>query len=306
MKKTLLILLILMLAASPIALSACSSVSQAQLLSTAYVCTVPGGYELFTYDVYYKTDVVGEMTLKFSPLSGEAVALPDRTEEGGEKSFSSFTGTLLSMDLQMNGVLNSDRVSSKVLYSNEFSPAYSYKKTEIGGVTKEMQVTYSSKYARTKLFVDGKADKTSRQKIKNATVFDNEMLYAIVRATKVDDSSFSLSFSTPNALTATLDQITVSRSAATEVKIKALEPKEEEVAAAESEKNAEEKKEYATPAYLFKISTGNRYASAYSMEIAKEPLTVNNDFMNVQNVKKVILKITEGDYSYILKGITIA
>jgi len=295
MKKALLIVLILLVAAAPIALTACSSVSQAQLLSTAYVCNVPGGYELFTYDVYYKTDVVGEMTLKFQPLTGEAVSVPDRTAEGGEKSFSSFKGTLLSMDLQMDGVYNSDSITSKVLYTNAFTPVYSYKKTNIGGVTKEMQVSYSSKYARTKLFVNGAEEKSSRHKIKNATVFDNEMLYAIVRATKVDESSYSLSFSSPNALTATLDSLTVSRSSTANANIKALEPKD---------KTAEE--DASTPAYLFRISTGNRYADTYSMEIAKDPVTVNNDYMNVENVKKVILKIVEGDYSYVLKGITIA
>ena len=295
MKKALLIVLILLVAASPIALTACSSVSQAQLLSTAYVCDVPGGYELFTYDVYHKTDVVGEMTLKFEPLTGEAVSVPDRTAEGGEKNFTSFKGTLLSMDLRMDGVFNSDSITSKVLYTNAFTPVYSYKKTNIDGVVKEMQVSYSSKYARTKLFVDGKEEKTSRHKIKNATVFDNEMLYAIVRATKVDESSYSLTFSAPNALTATLDSLTVSRMATANANIKALEPK-----------GKTSEKDTATPAYVFRISTGNRYAESYSMEIAKESVTMNNDYMNVKNVKKVILKIVEGDYSYVLKGITIA
>ena len=306
MKKALLIVLILLVAASPIALTACSNVSQAQLLSTAYVCTVPGGYELFTYDVYEKTDVVGEMTLKFEPLLKADVSVPDKTAEGGEKSYTSFTGSLLTMTLQMNGVKTNDTMTSKVLYTNAFTPVYSYKKSVIGGVTKEMQVSYSSKYARTKLFVDGKADKTSTQKIKNTTVVDNEMLYAIIRATKVDDSSYSLSFSCPNALTAAMDSITVARSGSVEEKIKALEPKEEQTAAAGEDAASTEPQEFSIPSYLFKISTGNRYADTYSMSIAKEPVTVHNDTVNVENVKKVILKITEGDFSYILKNITIA
>ncbi|GEM_PF-2018572 len=307
MKKIVLVLLVLLLCFTPLVLTACSNVSQAQLLSTGYVCTQPGGYELFSYDVYYKTDVVGEMTLKFEPLTKASLTLPDITADSGEKNFDSFSGTHLTMRLTMDGVFNSDSIESHVLYSNDFTPLYSYKKTSIGGTEKIMEVTYSSKYAHTSLFVNGKEEATSRQKIKNATAFDNEMLYAIIRATKVDESSYSLSFVSPNALTSELDKISVSKISSVNAKIKALEPKEEETAAAESEnEESAEKEEYTTPAYLFRVSTGNRYASTYNMAISKNAITVHNDVMDVSNVKKVILKITEGDYSYLLKDIEIA
>ena len=296
MKKVLLAVLIIVLCASPMVFAACSNVSQRDLLTTGYVCSADG-YEYFAYDVYQKDGngktLVGEMTMKFEPKKAKNVTLPSATEESGEKTFNSFTGTLLSVDVTM---ANGDSVTSRVIYSSSCAPTFSYKKTVIGGVTKEMQVSYEGKYLYAKLFENGVEKNSVRHK--SASCYDNESLYAIVRASAVGDSSYSLSYTCVNPLTGNADGMSISRSGEKDETIDILVPTDYTL--------PEGKEAYTTPTYVFTISTDNRYASTYSMQIAKSSQTVKNDKIDVKNVKKVITSITEGDYTYVLKDIQIA
>ena len=52
MKKIVLIVSILALCLVPVLFTACSNVSQRDLLTTGYVCS-DDGYEFFAYDVYH-------------------------------------------------------------------------------------------------------------------------------------------------------------------------------------------------------------------------------------------------------------
>lgn len=292
MKKVLLIILILALSLLPMAFAACSSVSQRDLLTAGYVCG-EDGYELFSYDVFKGEEIVGEMTMKFEPLKNDSVTLPSVTEESGEKTFTGVNGSRLSVDLTMN---NDDVILSRVIYDGAFAPIYSYKRTYIGGVEKKMQVSYEGKYLHTKLFVDGKEEGGIRHKTSGC--YDNEMLYAIVRASAVGESSYSLSFNVVNPLTSDTDGITISRVGEENLSLKALEPTEYTL--------PEGQQTYKTPCYVFRISTNNQYASTYSMTVAKERQTVKNDTLDIKNVKKVITSITEGEYRYLLKDVEIA
>ncbi len=295
MKKVLLAVLILILCSVPVLFAACSNVSQRDLLTTGYVCS-ENGYEYFAYDVYHKDgnakQLVGTMTMKFEPKKAKDVILPCASEDSGERAFGAFTGTLLSVDLTMD---NGDSILSRVIYESDLTPTYSYKKTVIGGVTKEMQVSYEGKYLYAKRFEGGKEVASLRHKA--AGCFDNESLYAIVRASVVGESSYSLSYTAVNPLTMNADGMSIGKAGTLDETIDVLVPTEYTL--------PEGKEKYTTPTYVFRIQTDNQYAASYSMEITQKSVTVKNDVIDVKNVKKVITSITEGDYSYVLKDIKI-
>jgi len=289
MKKFFLIVLLLVFASTPLLIASCSNVSQRDKLMPGYSCS-DDGYELFTYSVFYTEAVVGTMTMKFEPLNKDAVDLPSA---GGDKGhFTDVSGTLLSTDLTMN---NGDTITSRVVYDGNFAPIYSYKRTFIGGVTKEMQVEYEGKYLYAKRFENG--TEVSCLTEKASGFFDNEMLYALVRASAVGDTSYSLSFSVANALTGNKDSMSITKTGEVKESIKALEPYTYELAEGETS--------YTTACYAFRISTGNEYASSYTMTVTKDRQTVKNDTLDITNVKKIITTITEGEYKYILSDVEI-
>ena len=296
MKKVLLIILILALCSAPVLFAACSNVSQRDLLTTGYVCS-ENGYEYFAYDVYHaegnEKTIVGEMTMKFEPKKAKNVTLPCLTEDSGEKTFNSFSGTLLSPDVTMQ---NGDTILSRVIYGSDLLPTYSYKRTVIGGVEKVMQVSYEGKYLYAKMFENGVEKSSVRHKASGC--YDNESLYAIVRASQVGESSYSLSYTCVNALTGNADGMSISRVGNAEETYDVLVPTEYIL--------PEGVEKYTTPTYVFRIQTDNQYASSYLMEITQKSQTVKNDKIDIKNVKKVITAIVEGEYRYILKDVQIA
>lgn len=292
MKKFLIAFLILILAATPILFAACSRVSQTDMLSDPFVAE---NAEVFTYKMYHKDDVVGTMTLTFRKVRGEDVVLPDPTAENNERTIASFSGTRLSMAYKMDGVYNDDEGFSELLYGNDYAPIYNYKHTSIGGTVKDMCVVYETKYAHTYLYENGEKKTEAEIKIKNTTYFDNEMIYTVVRASNVSSSSYTMSFYSPNALTAERESITVSKVQEVALNVPAL-----------VDPNAEEDKK-TTAAYEFRISISNTFASSYFLYIAKNPITAtftkDDVEYTVTNVKKAIVVIKEGEYSYILDKI---
>ena len=124
------------------------------------------------------------------------------------------------------------------------------------------------------------------------------MLYALVRASAVSDSSYTLSYSVANALTAATDTMSIVKMGEVKERISALEPRTYELAEGETY--------YTTPCYAFRIQTGNPYASTYSMAVTKDRQTVENDTLNITNVKKIITTIDEGEYKYVLTDVEIA
>ena len=299
MKKVILILLILVLCAAPLAFTACSNVSQRDLLTMGYVCS-PDGYELFTYQMNYLeivnnkivTTPVGTMTMKFEPLNNKTVTMTTATSEG-KKSFTVANGTLLTISMQRSD--NDDSVFSQVLYEGSFAPVFSYKRTKVGDEVKTMQVSYEGKYLYTKLFVNGV--ETSSYRHKASGCYDNEMLYALVRASEVSASSYTLSYTCVNPLTAHADGMTITKTATGEEEIALFVPSDFTP--------TEEVPTYKTPYYLFQISTDNQYAGSYEMKVAQKSQTVNNGKLSIKNVKKIILSISEGHYEYLLSNVEI-
>ncbi|MBP5405263.1 MAG: hypothetical protein J6Y74_04890 [Clostridia bacterium] len=290
MKKIILIALILILAALPLTIAACSRVSQSDMLTNPYVTE---GSEVFTYKMFHNDDEVGTMKLTFRKVADAAITLPDPTAESKVKIFSSFSGTHLTMTYALNGVFNDDSGSSEVLYDNAYAPLYSYKKETTSGKVRELVVRYDAKYAYTYRYEDGIIADHAEIKVKNTTHFDNEMIYAVVRASGISQASYTLSFASPNALTSTLETISISKVGDAKATIDDLV----------STGTPEDEK--AIPCYTFRLSISNSYASPYAISVAKEPLTIENENIHVSNVKKAILRIDEGEYHYVLKKIEV-
>ena len=291
MKKFLLIALIAVIALTPLAVAACSRVSQQDMLTNPYVTE---GSEVFSYKMYYGNEAVGTMTMTFTKLTKADVTLPHPASESKEKSFTSFTGTQLSMAYKLNNVFSTDEVniykddeaSSVVLYTDDYAPVYSYKKEKFNGVLTEKAVEYESKYAYTYLYENGAPAKTAEVKVKNTTHFDNEMIYAIIRASGISQTSYSFSFASPNANLGALETISISKMSDTTINIPLL---------ATAEKAD-------TDCALFRIAISNNYAPPFSINVAKDPVTLSE---SVKNVKKAILQINEEDCHYVLENIQV-
>ena len=301
MKKVVFAVLILVLCCTPLLFTACSNVSQRELLSTSYVCG-DDGYELFTYDVYRLDDAgkytvkVGEMTMKFERLNNKDAILPAVTTESGSVLYAGYVGARLTTHLEVetgNAANPTDTIDSTVLYKSNCTPSFSYKHTVIGGVDKVMQVIYEEKYLYATRYENGV--EAASYKHKSSGCYDNETLYAIIRASVPDESSYSLSYTSFNPLTGNADGITISRGSLENENIPLLTPSV----------LPEGTETFTTPTYNFTIQTDNQYASSYSMELTEGSVTVKNDKIDVTNVKKVITQITEGDYRYVLSGVVV-
>ncbi len=182
--KKIIIAIILLFVISAIALTCfagCSRVVQTSKLSAAW-----GKCEKSVYAV--KKDVldIGTLTIVLRTYENATDVVV-----GGETI--SLTGTLMEYDLQISGAeSHNGSVKKTVAVNGDLTPVASYVESNLDGVKTVSQIRYSGKNAT--LTVNGEK-KTFKTK---GLVYDNEMLYFIVRASSVFDDSYSISFSVPD------------------------------------------------------------------------------------------------------------
>ncbi|HCU56242.1 MAG TPA: hypothetical protein DIC18_02780 [Clostridiales bacterium] len=293
MKKVILLILVAVLIALPITLTACSSVSQRSMLMSALVCSEEGS-ETFIYNVHLPKvnaetkqndygDPIGTLTMKFEHLSKKSVVLPSETAESKSVSYGNVNYDLLTTTLTFTD--SADTIESYCVYNTiGLSPVYSYKRTFIDGVEKIMQVNYGNgKYLHALRFENGV--KVNDYRHERSGCYDNEEIYALIRASKISSSSYSLSFTMVSALLGSETDIQIGKKGSYTPSIG--------YALAEKEK-----------CLVFSIGTGNSYASSYELAIAEHPIAVTVG-EKVYNVKKVLHTIVEGKYAYVLKTIDI-
>ena len=305
MKKLLLLILVLAICVLPLTFAACSNVSQANKLFMSYACD-DGGSELFTYTVYYQETPIGTMTMRFSPMTNAALDLESVSDPSGKVHIDAFTGTMLSVDLETTELLDKDStdpdqpthhtIHAFVLYSAaSFSPAYSYRHSVINGVDEKMQVSYNGKYLQTYYYINGEEQPSSE--VKASGYYDDEMLYALVRASDVGSSSYSFSFSCFSPKLNASDTLKITRKGAVEETSPVLKPLDFTP--------SEETPKHTVPCYEFSITTDNPYASSFTMTVTQKSQTVENEQINIANVKKIIVTIKEGDRKYVLSDVKV-
>lgn len=180
MKKAILITLALILALCPAVLAACSSVNQINAISVSW-----SDYEQFTYNIYEgdSNTPVGTMVYTFERI------LSERVVQVGGDDYTVTEGAIITTELEITaGTYLGDKISSIVLVKSSLLPVASYKEFESADETR----AYTSKivYGKKKAYITVNG-KESSFKAKN--VYDNESLYTLARASRLTESSYSLS-----------------------------------------------------------------------------------------------------------------
>ncbi len=279
MKKLFLTLsVVVLITAIMVAACGCSKVAQTDKLSNPLV-----GDETYVYDVFYNTAVVGSLTIAWTDINNAKVGKEAGCDFSmGEYVNNSFTGKRLSSTLNMD---NGDSIMSDVLYKASFAPVASNKVIVKDDKTSTAYVHYSS--GKVNISTTVNAIKTESSLKVKSPYYDNEMLYAVIRASDIHDDSYSMSYSMPSALTRSVDTMSIVKSSALE------------------NVNLTEISSEAIPCYQFSITiSNNSYAGSYTVFLAKTNLPVTSANSSISAVKKAVVKIVEGDYSYILKSIS--
>ena len=275
MKKVILITLALILALCPAVLAACSSVNQINAISVSW-----SDYEQFKFNIYEgdSNASIGTMSMTFERILAETVV-----EVGGDE-YTVKEGAIISTELEItSGTYLGDKITSKVLVKSSLVPVASYKVFE----SNDENRAYTSKivYTKKKAYITVNGKETS---FKAKNCYDNDSLYTLARASRLSDSSYTLSIAGVDNLQG--GTRTVAFGKANNVTLTnalfcddANVPKE-------------------LNCYHVTLSTAAKYGSSTQAHIylAVEKQDVKRADDSVVRVLKVPLKIVEGDFSYIL------
>ncbi len=242
----------------------CSQVSQLNKLQAPW-----NDYEKFSYIVSYDGTNIGTMDMTFKRIKNTTVTI-------NEDEFN-FEGSVCTMQLNITEGENAgDSISSEVAFNTDFSPIASYKTTFLKGVTTASFIKYNTGKNKGTLTLNGNSTTFKH----TSTAYDNEMLYLLVRASDLKDSKYSMSFTSPNNLEGKLNKISVTKGGTTEIIT-----------------------ELGTiNCNNFTISAEATYGEgvALVLSIAKSPILLAEN----KDSAKVITKIIEGKYTYLLVSAT--
>lgn len=164
-------------------------------------------YEKFGYTVYEGDTEKGTMTTELKKLYSESVSF----DTG--KTVEEASGSLLTYNLILN---NGDYVKSKVLLKTNFEPIYSERYFKRGETETVSYCSYENGYCNYTVTENGN---TVSDKIKTKSLYcDNEIIYLMVRAARLENSSFSsITFYTADIKAGKLKKLICSKSTATDI-----------------------------------------------------------------------------------------
>lgn len=288
MKKIILVISVILIVLSVgLTAVACSNVNQMNMLSIGWL-----DYEQYTYNVYATQDeekvLIGTLTYTFNRLK------PNEKVKIGE-SEKEFSGDAM-VEYKLNiteGEYKGTTMESAVVFTSKFQPKASYKKfnasnTEFGDLrensyTSFADYTTSSKKGTYTYTAKGKDPVTSE--FKKAGAYDNESLYTLIRASVFDTSAgYSLSLSVPDNSNFILKSVGV---------------------ALVSVENAITSDFQEEPIVC---TTARATISASKGQGTQSFINYSNRAIKVdgKDIVKVIVKIEEGDYSYVLSDISVS
>lgn len=279
MKKIILVIFVIAIVLSlGLTVVACSNVNQMNMLSIGWL-----DYESYTYNVYKGSgdtkELLGELTYTFNRLKGSVTV--------NEKEFTESNGAYVEYNLNITaGEYAGTTMHSIVVFNSKFQPKASYKEYNCSkpeySYTSFADYTTSSKKGTYTYTAGGKDPVTSEFKKTNA--YDNESLHTLVRASVFDTASYSLSMSVPDNSNFTLKSVAVGIT------------NYENTITTDYNNNAEIK----CTTVVTRMSAQEGQGTQNYINYANAPITVDG-----KDVVKAMVAIYEGEYSYVLKNISV-
>ena len=280
MKKIILVVSVILIVLSvSLTAVACSNVNQMNMLSIGWL-----DYEQCTYNVYATQDeekiLVGTLTYTFNRLKDK-----EKIKVGeDEKEFSGDAMVEYKLDITA-GEYKGTTMESTVVFTSKFSPKVSYKKFNSSNpdysYTSFADYTTSSKKGTYTYKANGN---TVTSEFKKTAAYDNESLYTLIRASVFDTSAgYSLSLSMPDNSNFILKSVGVG------------------LISVENAITSDFQEEPIV------CTTARATISASKGQGTQSFVSYSNKAINVdgKDIVKVIVKIEEGDYSYVLSNISV-
>ena len=256
--------------------AACSNVNQLNMLSVGWLDN-----ESYVYDVVYNNEIVGEMTYTFKRLS-------DTTESTPAGNYEVSSGGYCEYSLNVTaGEYAGSTLYSKVIMSSNLTPIASYKKLDSSNNDLDYEISTDYRSKKGSIVINGN-EHTFK---KSASTYDNDSIYTVVRGSvfNPDKTSYSLSMSVVSNDTAEVRSISVAKvTADADVKSNILDA---------------ESKNIVFKCSTFRVAVPAKYGDGTFtyMSFSNDPYKVSG-----KSVIKVPVEIIEGDYTYVLKTITVA
>lgn len=286
MKRIVIISIITVMLVSVCLAAGCSSVNQLNLLSVGWT-----DYEQYVYNVYEgdsKTPI-GTMTYTFErlfPTDGQVKCMV------GDKEYTVASGALITTALNVTGgQYAGEQLTAVVLVGDKMQSIASYKQYK--AVDEARSYVTSVDYGTGKkatITING----VSNQFKKGTACYDNDSLYTLVRASEFDVSSYGLSITATDNLQGDKRNVSVSMISANspvscDFKLDPYAIEDEPIECYQLRVLAAAPYGNGTAHYLFFAKT--------VIQQAKGDVT--------KKLKKVLVKIQEGDYTYLLSSISL-
>lgn len=164
-------------------------------------------YEKFSYNVYEGETKKGTMTSEVKKVYSESVVF----ETG--KTVEEASGSLLTYNLILD---NGDYVKSKVLLKTNFQPVYSERYFKRGETETVSYCSYENNYCNYTITENGN---TVSDRIKIKSLYcDNEIIYLMVRAARLENSDFSsITFNTADIKAGELKKLICTKSSTVDI-----------------------------------------------------------------------------------------
>ena len=274
MKKVIVILLAVIVVLCPVVLTACSSVNQLNSISVSFK-----DYEQFVYNIYEDNvvDPIGTMTYTFERINAET------TLHVGPGEYTVSEGAIITTEVNITaGTYQGDHIQSVVLVKSSLLAVASYKVYESQDEARAYTsyVVYGNK--KVNFTINGKE---SSHKVRSC--YDNDSLYTLARASRLSESSYSLSVAGVDNLQGNTRSVSFGKGADVEMGCDA-------VLDGEGQRKP-------INCYHVVLSTSAQYGKGAQTHIY---LAIDKS-EETQKVLKVPVKIVEGTYSYILASISL-
>ena len=282
MKKSALIIVIMLMVVACFSLTACNSSTPQGQLGNYFA-----PYEKFVYDVAHTTDdgvINGTYTIEIEQFDGGDIAVGDVLVKNQP------SGHIINSYLDIDGTqIESSCFFVNVSSNSFYVPRSSFRKVIVDGTESyRVQINYTSSGAKYTLSENGKAKKTGTLEI-SSPFYDNTEFYTMLRGASTMGTAFSMSYGV--AIVAP-NEIAVATLSASCTSTKTLSAPEKAF------------KDGKVSCYKTTVTRSTTVAGiSYTVYYATSSVTSINGSA-VRSIVRPIVKIVEGDVVYTLSDIS--